>query len=164
MEIDRHFAEPESRIESLRPRRVVPDSLAGYGAMISPAVQMKDFLHAVIRLMRRRHITSIFNHENPEMLGMSSMTGDMEVSSLIDNILLLNWVELGDTFRLGLTIAKARAMPTTRTTYECEIVNGQGMRVLPRAVPVPNVPFARYYGLLSRSPERRSPETEPDGP
>jgi len=46
----------------------------------------------------------------------------------------------------------------------CEIVNGQGMRVLPRAVPVPSVPFARYYGLLSRAPERRSPETETDGP
>ena len=35
MEIDRHFAELESRIESLRPRRVVLDSLAGYGAMIA---------------------------------------------------------------------------------------------------------------------------------
>jgi len=158
MEIDRHFAELESRIESLRPRRVVLDSLAGYGAMISPAVQMKDFLHAVIRLMRRRHITSIFNHENPEMLGMSSMTGDMDISSLIDNILLLNWVELGDTFRLGLTIAKARAMPTSRTTYECEVVDGRGLRVLPRAVSVPSLPFARYYGLLSRSPERRGPQ------
>ena len=158
MEIDRHFAELENRMATLQPRRVVIDSLAGYGAMISPAVQMKDFLHAVIRLMRRRHITSIFNHENPEMLGMSSMTGDMDISSLIDNILLLNWVELGDTFRLGLTIAKARAMPTSRTTYECEVVDGRGLRVLPRAVPVPSLPFARYYGLLSRSPERRGPQ------
>ena len=164
MEIDRHFAELESRITTLSPRRVVIDSLAGYGAMISPAVQAKDFLHAVIRLMRRRHITSVFNHENPEMLGMSSMTGGMDVSSLIDNIILMNWVELGDTFRLGLTIAKARAMPTSRTTYECEVVNGRGLRVLPRAVPVPNLPFARYYGLLSRSPERRSPGSEIDRP
>jgi hypothetical protein len=89
------------------------------------------------------------------MLGMSSMTGDMDISSLIDNIILMNWVELGDTFRLGLTIAKARAMPTSRTTYECEVVDGRGLRVLPRAVPVPSLPFARYYGLLSRAPERR---------
>ncbi len=92
------------------------------------------------------------------------MTGAMETSSFFDNILLLNWVELGDTFRLGLTIAKARAMPTSRTTYECEIVDGRGMHVLPRAVPVPNVPFARYYGLLSRAPERRSPAPGADRP
>jgi circadian clock protein KaiC len=163
MEVDRYFAELEARIERLKPRRVVVDSLAGYGAMIRPAAHMKDFLHAVVGLMRRSDITSVFSHENPEMLGMSSMTGDMEISSLIDNILLLNWVELGDTFRLGLTIAKARAMPTSRTTYECEIVNGRGFHVLPRAVPVPALPFSRYYGLLSRSPERRSPATEAEG-
>jgi circadian clock protein KaiC len=161
MEIDRHFAELERRVARLTPQRVVVDSLAGYGSMISPTAYSRDFLHAVVALFRQRHITALFSHENPEMLGMSSMTGIMEVSSVVDNILLLNWVELGDTFRLGLTIAKARAMPTSRTTYECEIVDGRGLRMLPRAVPVPQLPFSRYYGLLSRSPERRSPETNP---
>jgi circadian clock protein KaiC len=162
MEVDRHFAELERRLQHLDPRRVIIDSLAGYEAMINPWVHMRDFLHAVVGLMRQRKTTSVYSRENPEMLGMSSMTGDMRISSLVDNILLLNWVELGDTFRLGLTIAKARAMPTSRATYECEIVNGRGLHVLPRAVPVPQVPFARYYGLLSRAPERRSPETETD--
>jgi circadian clock protein KaiC len=156
MEIDRHFAELERRVARLAPQRVVIDSLAGYGSMVSPAAHLRDFLHAIVALFRQRQITALFNHENPEMLGMSTMSGTMAVSSIVDNILLLNWVELGDTFRLGLTIAKARAMPTSRTTYECEIIDGQGLRVLPRAVPAPQLPFARYYGLLSRSPERRS--------
>jgi circadian clock protein KaiC len=164
MEVDRHFAELERRVERQRPRRVVIDSIAGYGAMIGPAVHMKDFLHAVVRLLRNQQITSIFNQENPEMLGMSTMTGGMDISSFIDNILLMNWVELGDTFRLGLTIAKARAMPTSRTTYECEVLDGRGLRVLPRAVPLPALPFARYYGLLSRAPERRTWETGADRP
>jgi circadian clock protein KaiC len=156
MEIDRHFAELERRVARLAPQRVVIDSLAGYGSMVSPAAHLRDFLHAIVALLRQRQITALFSHENPEMLGMSTMSGAMAVSSIVDNILLLNWVELGDTFRLGLTIAKARAMPTSRTTYECEIIDGQGLRVLPRAVPAPQLPFARYYGLLSRSPERRS--------
>jgi circadian clock protein KaiC len=164
MEVDRYFAELERRVARLEPRRVVVDSLAGYGAMINPSAHMRDFLHAVVSLMRQRQITAVYNLENPEMLGMSTMSGAMGISSLSDNILLMNWVELGDTFRLGLTVAKARAMPTSRTTYECEVVNGQGLRVLPRAVPgaLPALPFARYYGLLSRSPERRTPETEAD--
>jgi len=166
MEVDRHFAELERRVERLDPRRVLVDSLGGYGSMISPSVQMRDFFHAIVSLMRQRQITSVYSQENPEMLGMSSMTGILGISSLIDNILLMNWVELGDTFRLGLTIAKARAMPTGRTTYECEIVDGRGLHVLPRAVPlaVPSLPFARYFGLLSRSPERRSQETEEERP
>jgi circadian clock protein KaiC len=161
LEIDRHFAELERRIARLTPRRVVIDSLAGYGSMVSPVAQLRDFLHAIVALFRRRQITALFCHENPEMLGMSTMSGAMEVSSIVDNILLLNWVELGDTFRLGLTIAKARAMPTSRTTYECEIVDGRGLHVLPRAVPAPQLPFARYYGLLSRAPERRSSRRTP---
>jgi circadian clock protein KaiC len=164
MEVDRHFGELESRLERLKPQRAVVDSLAGYGQMISPSTSMRDFIHAVVGLMRQRQITSVFSQENPEMLGMSTMTGDIAISSLMDNILLLNWVELGDTFRLGLTIGKARAMPTSRVTYECEIVDGRGLHVLPRAVPVPSLPFARYYGLLSRAPERRRTETEADRP
>jgi circadian clock protein KaiC len=166
MEVDRHFAEFERRIERVTPRRVVIDSLAGYASMISPAVHMRDFLHSIVVLLRHRQVTSLYSQENPEMFGMSTMTGAMAISSLVDNILLLNWAELGDTFRLGLTIAKARAMPTSRTTYECEVVDGRGLRVLPRAVPValPAVPFARYYGLVSRAPERRSPEAETERP
>jgi KaiC/GvpD/RAD55 family RecA-like ATPase len=76
------------------------------------------------------------------------------MSSLVDNILLLNWVELGDVFRLALTVAKMRANPTSRVTHECEILDGQGMRVLPRKVPPAALPFANYYGLISRAPER----------
>jgi circadian clock protein KaiC len=164
MEVDRHFAELERRLDRLDPRRVVIDSLASYRAAINPWANMRDFLHAVVGLMRQRKITSVYSHENPEMLGMSAITSDMRISSLVDNILLLNWVELGDTFRLALTIAKARAMPTSRTTYECEMVDGRGLHVLPRAVPAPQLPFARYYGLLSRAPERRSSESEADAP
>jgi hypothetical protein len=53
-----------------------------------------------------------------------------------------------------------RAMPTTRVTHECEIIDGRGMVVLPREVrlAIPAVPFASYFGLLSRAPERHTPE------
>ena len=98
----------------------------------------------------------MYNHENPEMLGMASMMGDFAMSSLVDNIVLMNWAELGDTFRLGMTIAKMRANPVIRTTREVEILNGQGMRVLPRELRIAadQHPFSTYAGLVSRAPER----------
>jgi hypothetical protein len=90
------------------------------------------------------------------MLGMTSMMGDFTMSSLVDNIILMNWSELGDTFRLGLTVAKTRASPVERITHECEILNGQGLRVLPRTLPAPaSLPFSTYAGLISRAPLRR---------
>ena len=83
------------------------------------------------------------------------MMGDFAMSSLVDNILLMNWIELGDAFRLGLTVAKMRANPNMRTTHECEILSGEGMRVLPRQIPPSLVrPFSSYLNLISRNPAR----------
>jgi circadian clock protein KaiC len=167
MEIDRHFAQIEAIVETFKPRRAVIDSLSTYGSSLGATERsFRDFFHAIVALMKERQITAVYNHENPEMLGMSSMMGEFKVSSLVDNIILMNWVELGDSFRHALTVAKMRAMPTSRTTHECEIVSGQGMKVLPRPVrgALPVVPFAGYLGLLSRSPERRPPPRVPETP
>jgi len=158
-EIDRHFAQIEAIVENFKPRRAVIDSLSTYGSSLGPAERsFRDFFHAIVALMKEHQVTAVYNHENPEMLGMSSMMGEFKVSSLVDNIILMNWVELGDTFRHALTVAKMRAMPTSRATHECEIVNGQGMKVLARPLRavLPVVPFAGYLGLISRAPERRS--------
>lgn len=157
IEIDRHFAQIEEIVRTFRPRRAVIDSLSTYGSSLGTGGRIfRDFFHAIVVLMKEYQATAIYNHENPEMLGMSSMMGDFSVSSLVDNIILLNWVELGDTFRLGLTVAKQRANPTTRITHECQVVDRQGMRVLPRAAPgtLTRSPFAAYLGLISRAPER----------
>jgi circadian clock protein KaiC len=164
-EIDRHFAQIETIVEDFKPRRAVIDSLSTYGSSLGPAERsFRDFFHAIVALMKEHQVTAVYNHENPEMLGMSSMMGEFKVSSLVDNIILMNWVELGDTFRHALTVAKMRAMPTSRTTHECEILNGQGMKVLPRPLraALPMVPFAGYLGLLSRAPERRTPPMVPE--
>jgi len=105
--------------------------------------------------MKEHQIAAVYNHENPEMLGMSSMMGDFAMSSLVDNIILMNFVETGDAFRLGLTVAKMRANLCSRLTHECEI-GGEGMRVLPRHLPgVRHLPFSGYRGLISRAPTRR---------
>ena len=156
IEIDRHFSQIEEIIRTFRPRRALIDSLSTYGSNLGTAGRdYRDFFHALVVLMKEYQVTAVYNHENPEMLGMSSMMGAYSVSSLVDNIVLMNWVELGDTFRHGLTIAKMRSNPTTRTTHECEIVDGEGMRVLPRVLPgTPLLPFSGYRGLISRSPER----------
>lgn len=143
MEIDRHFHDIEQLIKEFRPRRVVLDSLSTYGSNLGTEGRVfRDFFHALVALMKENQTATVYNHENPEMLGMTSMMGDFAMSSLVDNIVLMNWVELGDTFRLGLTVAKMRANPVNRTTHECEIVNGEGMRVLPRQMHVV-VPQAR---------------------
>ena len=120
------------------------DSLSTYGSNLGTEGRMfRDFFHALVALMKEHQTATVYNHENPEMLGMASMMGDFAMSSLVDNILLMNWIELGDAFRLGLTVAKMRANPNPRSTHECEILDGQGLRVLPRQIPGPGA-FTRF--------------------
>ena len=157
IEIDHHFHGIEQLVQEFKPTRVLFDSLSTYGSNLGTEGRMfRDFFHALVALMKEHQTVTVYNHENPEMLGMASMMGDFHMSSLVDNILLMNWIELGDAFRLGLTVAKMRANPNTRATYECEILNGQGMRVLPRQIPASMVrPFSSYQNLISRNPARR---------
>jgi circadian clock protein KaiC len=167
IEVDVHFHHIEELVREFQPKRVVIDSLSTYGSNMGTKGRIfRDFFHGLVALMKEHQIVAVYNHENPEMLGMNSMMGDFAMSSLVDNIILMNWVELGDSVRLGLTIAKMRANPVDRVTRECEILDGQGMRVLPRALPLPKLPFSAYTGLISRAPERRTQRTEsvvPDG-
>jgi circadian clock protein KaiC len=160
IQIDRHFLQLEKVIKEFKPRRAVIDSLSTYGSSLgSTGRSFRDFFHAVVALMKEHQVTTIYNHENPELLGMASVMGPFGVSSLVDNVVLLNWVELGDTFRQALTIAKMRANKFDRVTRECEVVDGQGMRVLPREIPSGarrRLAFWEYYGLIARSPERHS--------
>lgn len=157
IEIDHHFHDIEQLVQEFKPTRVLFDSLSTYGSNLGTEGRMfRDFFHALVALMKEHQTVTVYNHENPEMLGMASMMGDFRMSSLVDNILLMNWIELGDAFRLGLTVAKMRANPNTRATHECEILNGQGMRVLPRQIPASIVrPFSSYQNLISRNPARR---------
>jgi circadian clock protein KaiC len=160
IEIDRHFADVERLVEDFEPKRVVIDSLSTYGSTLGSSQRVfRDFFHALVALMKEHQIAAVYNHENPEILGMSSMAGEYGMSSLVDNSLLLNFVELSDELRLALTIAKMRANPTRRVTCECEIVDGQGMRVLPRRVSPAALPFSAYCGLVARSPERHTVRT-----
>jgi circadian clock protein KaiC len=157
LEIDRHFSQIEQMVEAFNPRRVVIDSLSTYGSALGSTRMFRDFFHSLMVLMKQYQVAAVYNHENPEILGMSSMAGEFAMSSLVDNILLLNWVELGDEFRLALTVAKMRGNRTGRVTHECEVVDGQGMQVLPRPVPPAMLPFTSYYSLISRAPERHQP-------
>jgi hypothetical protein len=112
---------------------------------------LRDFFHALIALMKESQIAAVYN---PDMLGMASTMGEFAMNSLVDTIILMNWIELGDSFRLGITIAKVRATSVDRVTRECEVVNGEGMRVLPRTLPVPKQPFSNCAGLVSSAPVR----------
>lgn len=155
IDVDAHFYRIEEIVKEFKPKRVVIDSLSTYGSVLGTKGRVfRDFFHALVALMKEHQVAAVYNHENPEMLGMASMMGEFVMSSLVDNIVLMNWVEIGDSLRLAMTVAKMRGNPVSRLTHECEVVQGKGMHVRPRTKHASDQPFSNYGGLVSRSPER----------
>ena len=83
---------------------------------------------------------------------------DYAVSSIVDNIILLNFVELGNTLHRAITVAKVRGSKHDFVTREFTIgPGGITLLAVEEAQGIPILPFQSYYGLLSRAPTRYSP-------
>jgi hypothetical protein len=80
---------------------------------------------------------------------------DFPVSSIVDNILLLNMVEINSSLRRCATVVKARGSKHEFDSREYVIEQG-GIRLLPSeesTEPKPR-PFSAYSSVLSRAPSR----------
>jgi circadian clock protein KaiC len=109
-------------------------------------------------------MTTFLSYENPELFGVTHFMTDFPVSSVVDNIVLLNFVELSNTMHRAITVAKARGSAHQFVTREFTIGPG-GISLVPvdQAQALPVLPFSSYYGLLSCAPTRLSPTVLPDG-
>ena len=164
LELDVHFDRIIKLVEQEGIDCVVFDSCAVY-EMTSPS-EVADYLYAVATFFKGRLATIFFNYEIPELLGLSQISQELKGSHLVDNIILLNYVEISTVLRRAIAIPKVRGSRNKQVTREYIIAEG-GLMLLdesaghvdPAGV-VPQLPFSSYYGLLSRSPSRQSPLVE----
>ena len=164
LELDVHFDRIIKLVEQEGIDCVVFDSCAVY-EMTSPD-EVADYLYALATFFKNRLATVFFNYESPELLGLSQISQELKGSHLVDNIILLNYVEISTVLRRAIAIPKVRGSHNLQVTREYVIADG-GLQLLDEecrdadsAGAVPQLPFSSYYGLLSRSPSRQSPLIE----
>lgn len=164
LDLDAHFARIIQAIEAFQIERLVIDGMTSYSSALGSERLYRDFFHALVGYSKYHLLTTFFNYENPELFGLSHFMPEFGVSSIVDNIIMMNFVELGSTLRRAITVAKARGSAHQFVTREFTIGPG-GISLLPvdEAQALPVLPFQSYYGLLSRAPARLSP-TLPRGP
>ncbi|MBV8558040.1 MAG: AAA family ATPase [Planctomycetaceae bacterium] len=164
LELDVHFARIIRTIEEHKIERLIVDGVTSYTSALEDEQAYREFFHALISYCKERLMTTFLSSENPELFGVNQFMPDFPVSSIVDNIVLLNFVELGNTMHRAVTVAKARGSANQFMTREFTIGPG-GISLVPldetRALPV--LPFQSYYGLLSRAPTRLSPAVLPVG-
>jgi len=161
LELDVHFDRIVKLVEREHIDCIVLDSVAVYE--MTSRDEVADYLYALASFFKNRLATTLFNYESPELLGVSQISEELKGSHLVDNIILLNYVEISTVLRRALAVPKVRGSRNMQVTREYEI--GAGGLVLMEerdsdALAVPQLPFSSYYGLLSRSPSRQSPAIE----
>lgn len=159
LEIDLHFDQIIRTIEENDIQRLVIDGMSSYSTSLKDFRIYREFFHALVSYSKHRLMTTFFNYENPEVFGISRFMPDFPLSSIVDNIILLNFVELNDKLHRAMTVVKARGCKHDFITREYEI--GQGGILLKSTDPadaLPLLPFNRYLGLLSRAPTRLTPD------
>lgn len=164
LELDVHFDYVTSLVEREGIDCVVFDSVAVYE--LASRHEVADFLYAVATYFKNRLATVFFNYESPELLGVSQISEELKGSHLVDNIILLSYVEISTVLRRAIAIPKVRGSRIHQVTREYIIAAG-GVALLEddasdanNANAVPQLPFSAYSSLLSRSPTRHSPAIE----
>lgn len=163
LELDVHFDTIIRMIDEHRIERVVIDSLAAYYVNEANEREFRDYIYALATSLKDRLVTVFMNYESPELLGISQISKELNASIIVDNIILLNYVEFSNRLRRAITVPKARGSAPHRSTREYTITTG-GIQLLPETVStrddgqsVPQLPFSSYLGVLARSPARSSP-------
>ena len=162
LELDVHFDRIVKLVEENAIDCVVFDSIAVYE--MTSRSEVADYLYALATFFKNRLATTLFNYESPELLGVSQISEELKGSHLVDNIILLNYVEVSTVLRRAIAVPKVRGSRNTQVTREYSIGVG-GLLLVDEdassaAGAVPQLPFSSYYSLLSRSPSRQSPLVE----
>lgn len=154
LDIDSHYARIIRLIEENNIQRMVIDGMTSYSTAIGDVGVYRDFFHAMVAYSKRRLMTSFFNYENPEFLGISSYMPDFPLSSIVDNLVLLSLVEINNSLHRCMSVVKSRGSKHSFDTREFVIGQG-GISLVPlEAHLVPPLPIQSYSSLLSRAPTR----------
>lgn len=164
LEMDVHFEKIVTLVMKNNIKRVVIDSLAAYES--SNAKEAHQFIYALTNFFKNKLITAYCHYESPELLGLSQISVDLKASAIVDNIVLLSYVEISTKLRRALLVPKVRGAAIPQVTREFLIQKG-GIKIVgndpaqaKEFEEVPQLPLSSYYGILSRAPARQSPLLE----
>jgi circadian clock protein KaiC len=154
LDIDSHYSKIVELIERNSVQRMVIDGMTSYSTVLENQGIYRDFIHAIVSYSKFRLMSTFFNYENPEFLGITSYMPDFPVSSIVDNIILLSLVEINNTLRRCLTVVKSRGCKHEFDSREYTIGQG-GITLSPFDENAPKaLPLERYSSVLSRAPTR----------
>ncbi|TAK79337.1 MAG: recombinase RecA [Dehalococcoidia bacterium] len=139
---DQFVAEAIGAIRSTRARRVVFDSSTSLALGLEIGGRYRELIYALATHLREEGITAIITAETPRLFGNTQLTG-AAVSSIVDNVILLRYVEVDNRLEHAISVLKVRGFE-----------HGTELRRMTFGSDGPTVgpPFTGLQGVLTGSP------------
>ncbi|MFB4390480.1 MULTISPECIES: ATPase domain-containing protein [unclassified Pseudomonas] len=97
-----------ARVEAHGIKRVVIDSLGAFGRLATDPARLNSFFRALTGELRARDVSVLLTWEMRDLFGSEITAPAPDLSSIVDNLMLMRFVELESQLRRMLSILKAR--------------------------------------------------------
>ncbi len=121
---DAAAAQIRAAVESRNVRRVVIDSVAELELATADRERFDDFLASLIGFLRGHEVTTIMTREITQLFGSELSIASRGLSYIVDNIILLRYIELQSEIRRTIAVLKIRGSDHDKHLRELVMTNG----------------------------------------
>jgi circadian clock protein KaiC len=115
-------------VERLGIKRVLLDSLSGMARVATNQARLVEFFSALMNELRARGVTVLATWEMRDLFGAEINAPAPELSSLVDNLLLMRFVEINSELKRVLSTLKMRDSTYDPSLMEA-VIGEQGLRL-----------------------------------
>jgi circadian clock protein KaiC len=135
-------------------KRFAFDSLSNYEDLL-PEEDYKDYVYAFLAFVKSSGVTSLFTSEIRALTAVERVTS-YGTSYLLDNIIMLRFVELENSLRRIIAVLKTRGSSHGNEIREY-VISDQGIELVPLdpRVSVPVLSLQQYSHVLTAFPVPR---------
>lgn len=155
LNLDEAAARIREAVERRHIRRIVIDSVAELEFAVRDHERFDDFLASLIGFLRSHEVTVLMTREITQLFGSELSIASRGLSYIVDNIILLRYIELQAEIRRALAVLKIRGSDHDKSLRELLMRNGE-VKVGDR--------FTSLSGLMTGLPRLLATSGEGVGP
>jgi circadian clock protein KaiC len=139
---DIHAARVKAAVRRAKAHRVLIDSLRDLEIAARNRTRYRDYVYSLVDDFKHEGVTLLLTHEVTELFGAFRMSEE-GISIIVDNVILLRYVEMGGRIARAISVLKVRGSPHGKEISRFEITE-QGMEV--------GAPIRAAGGVLTGAP------------
>lgn len=143
LNLDAAAAQIRAAVEQRKVHRIVIDSVAELEFAVRDPERFDDFLASLVGFLRSHEVTTLMTREITQLFGSELSIASRGLSYIVDNIILLRYVELNAEIHRALAVLKNRGSDHDKSLRELTMREGK-VRVGTR--------FTQLAGLMTGMP------------